>query len=174
MQSEDDEWETVTSSKDVSALGVPEEKQISVRRKCSIICPIYNDPAITYGTIHRKTPPSCRHKRSCSPLSISATSTQITVERTTQTEKAIPRWKQLIYCLLGNDEFRRQRQREASSCKKERGANGTIRQVNSVSMIDRMARVLFPASFGLLNLLYWIIYVTYQEEFTWTRMDSLN
>lgn len=47
----------------------------------------------------------------------------------------------------------------------ERGA--IARHVNSVSLIDRAARVLFPASFSLLNLCYWLVYVTYQEEFKW-------
>lgn len=35
------------------------------------------------------------------------------MERTTQTEIRVPRWRQLLYCLAGDDQYRRQRQREA-------------------------------------------------------------
>lgn len=38
---------------------------------------------------------------------------RLTMERTTQTERRIPQWRQFVYCLMGNDNFRRQRQREA-------------------------------------------------------------
>lgn len=44
---------------------------------------------------------------------------------------------------------------------------GISRHVNSVSYIDRAARIFFPASFGLLNLCYWLVYVTWQEDFKW-------
>lgn len=38
-----------------------------------------------------------------------------TMERMTQTETPkAPLWKQLWYCFLGDDKFRRQRQREAT------------------------------------------------------------
>lgn len=61
---------------------------------------------------------------------------------------------------------RRHRQREvANGC---RGKGERIeRHINSVSHIDRVARVIFPASFTLLNLFYWLAYVTYQEDFKW-------
>lgn len=39
------------------------------------------------------------------------------------------------------------------------------RYINSVSLIDRSARIGFPLSFGILILLYWLIYVTYQDDF---------
>ena len=97
--------------------------------------------------------------------------------RQTQTERQIPKWRQLLYCLAGDDAYRRQRQREAalaaatsSVVKGPRGSadvGAIARHVNSVSHIDRAARVLFPASFGLLNLFYWVIYYTCQEEFDW-------
>lgn len=38
-----------------------------------------------------------------------------TMERTTQTETLLSRWKQFFYCLMGNDEFRKRRQREAAA-----------------------------------------------------------
>jgi gamma-aminobutyric acid receptor subunit alpha len=37
--------------------------------------------------------------------------------------------------------------------------------MNSVSEIDRTARVLFPASFFMLNFLYWLGYVALEEDF---------
>lgn len=36
------------------------------------------------------------------------------MERTTQTERKLPKWKQFLYCLKGDDKFRKQRQREAA------------------------------------------------------------
>lgn len=45
---------------------------------------------------------------------------RLTMERTTQTEFKLPKWRQLIYCLKGDDKFRRQRQREAAA-----SSNGT-------------------------------------------------
>ncbi|GBP17029.1 Gamma-aminobutyric acid receptor alpha-like [Eumeta japonica] len=38
---------------------------------------------------------------------------RLTVERMTQTETRVPRWRQLMYCLAGDDRYRRQRQKEA-------------------------------------------------------------
>ena len=61
---------------------------------------------------------------------------------------------------------RRRRQREAAGNCKKKGEK-IARHINSVSYIDKVARVVFPASFGLLNVCYWVIYVTYQEEFKW-------
>lgn len=61
---------------------------------------------------------------------------------------------------------RRRRQREAATdCRKE--GERIERHINSVSYIDRVARVVFPASFTFLNIFYWVVYVTYQEEFKW-------
>ncbi|RVE46166.1 hypothetical protein evm_009170 [Chilo suppressalis] len=91
---------------------------------------------------------------------------RLTMERTTQTERRVPRWRQLLYCLAGDDKYRRQRQLEA-------GIRGHI---NSVSHIDRAARVLFPASFALLNLFYWLIYAFANNDFDWSDspMNSLS
>lgn len=63
---------------------------------------------------------------------------------------------------------RRRRQREAAANNhRECGDRRVSRHINSVSHIDRVARIVFPASFGLLNVCYWVVYVTYQEEFKW-------
>ncbi|XP_047523010.1 gamma-aminobutyric acid receptor alpha-like [Pieris napi] len=83
---------------------------------------------------------------------------RLTMERTTQTENRVPRWRQLLYCLAGDDQYRRQRQREA----------GNRGHINSVSHIDKAARVLFPASFALLNLFYWMIYAFTDDDFAWS------
>lgn len=40
-------------------------------------------------------------------------SVKLTMERTTQTERRVPRWRQLLYCLAGDDRYRRRRQVEA-------------------------------------------------------------
>lgn len=62
--------------------------------------------------------------------------------------------------------YRRRRQREVASSYRKCG-DRISRHINSVSYIDRVARIVFPASFGLLNVCYWMVYVTYQEEFKW-------
>lgn len=46
---------------------------------------------------------------------------------------------------------------------------GTARHVNSTSLIDSAARIFFPMSFGILNLLYWLVYVTFQADFLHTN-----
>lgn len=142
-----------------------------------------------------------------------STSQMSTMERTTQTEP--PRAKklrQIWLCFLGDDKFRRQRQREATEkCRFSHtkgqcicslillcrmclqvypiilnfcffgfcfwtfstgGANK--RYVNSVSLIDRTARIGFPLSFGTLILLYWLVYVTYQDDFPWVAEQDFN
>lgn len=52
-----------------------------------------------------------------------------------------------IKCVQGNAKYRR-------IMKKSSNATG----VNSVSMIDKVSRILFPVTFILLNLIYWIGY----------------
>lgn len=70
------------------------QRLMAARRRSSLICPIYNDPQHMF-------------KPTTSHLS--------TMERTTQTEPPKePRWKQLWLCFLGDDKFRRRRQREAT------------------------------------------------------------
>ncbi|XP_063224797.1 gamma-aminobutyric acid receptor subunit alpha-2-like [Bacillus rossius redtenbacheri] len=149
---DEEEWE--------DAEGAPEELTVTselldlsgparaARRRSSLICPIYNDPVASHAPA----------------------ATRVRVTRHTQTERLVPHWRQFLYCLAGNDDFRRRRQREAALAagKRPRGPGELVRQVNSVSHIDRTARVVFPASFGLLNILYWLAYYTYQQDFDWT------
>lgn len=120
-----------------------------------------------------------------------STSLHSTMERTTQTEPPkTKKWKQVWLCFLGDDKFRRQRQREATEmslyqfivifqsnfffqlfiCYYHCILDGyNKRYINSVSLIDRSARIGFPLSFGILILLYWLIYVTYQDDFPWFK-----
>ncbi|XP_018579320.1 gamma-aminobutyric acid receptor subunit alpha-2 isoform X1 [Anoplophora glabripennis] len=131
----------------------------SRRRRSSLICPIYNNSSLHYES--RKTSLTSNTQITPPPPPI-----RLTMERTTQTENKLPKWKQFLYCLKGDDKFRKQRQREAAS-KGPGSQHGHTRHVNSVSLIDRAARILFPASFGFFNLCYWMVYFMTQEDFKW-------
>ncbi|XP_034936799.1 gamma-aminobutyric acid receptor alpha-like isoform X2 [Chelonus insularis] len=127
--------------------------EVSTRRRSSMLCSIYNENS-AFGL------------DSGYSISAAVTCKPSTMERHTQTELYTPKWRQFLYCLAGDDAFRRQRQREAASGCRRHGER-VERHINSVSYIDRVARVVFPASFTLLNVFYWLVYVTYQEEFKW-------
>ncbi|XP_032667100.1 gamma-aminobutyric acid receptor alpha-like [Odontomachus brunneus] len=131
----------------------PEILDTSARRRGSLMCAMYSD-GVTY------------ERDSCRSITVAVSSKPSTMERQTQTELILPLWRQFLYCLAGDDAFRRRRQREAASSYRKYG-DRLSRHINSVSYIDRVARIVFPASFGLLNVCYWVIYVTYQEEFKW-------
>ncbi|KAJ8919451.1 hypothetical protein NQ315_016551 [Exocentrus adspersus] len=165
---DEDDWEDCPESAEefigttaADLLNIPRgNNEGSRRRSSSIICPIYNNASLHYEngktslTSSQQLPPP-------PPPPI-----RVTMERTTQTENVLPKWKQFMYCLKGDDKFRKQRQREAAS--KDSGSpHGHTRHVNSVSLIDRAARVLFPASFGFFNLCYWMVYFMSQEDFKW-------
>ncbi|CAD7090290.1 unnamed protein product [Hermetia illucens] len=156
---DDDEWEDIdditeeiggcgggSSSRLSSSIRDSPQRSTSLRRKNSLICPIYNDPT------HIFKPPSSHAS---------------TMERTTQTEPPItPKWKQIWLCLLGDEKFRKQRQREATTKRS--------RHINSVSLIDQVSRIAFPMSFGLFNLLYWMAYAMYQQEFSWPSTATMK
>ncbi|XP_076624059.1 gamma-aminobutyric acid receptor subunit alpha-2 isoform X2 [Colletes latitarsis] len=128
----------------------PESTTDVPRERSSLICDVYSlNESVTYG-------------QGC----ISVSSKPSTMERQTQTEVWIPKWRQFLYCLTGDEAFRRCRQREAARNCKQHGEK-IARHINSVSYIDKVARIVFPASFGFLNICYWVTYVTYQEEFKW-------
>ncbi|XP_014476307.1 PREDICTED: gamma-aminobutyric acid receptor alpha-like isoform X1 [Dinoponera quadriceps] len=131
----------------------PEILDTSARRRGSLMCALYSD-GITY------------ERDSCRSITVAVSSKPSTMEQQTQTELILPLWRQFLYCLAGDDAFRRRRQREAANSYRKYG-DRLSRHINSVSYIDRVARVVFPASFGLLNICYWVVYVTYQEEFKW-------
>uniref|UniRef100_A0A182IXG1 Uncharacterized protein n=2 Tax=Anopheles atroparvus TaxID=41427 RepID=A0A182IXG1_ANOAO len=155
---DEDEWEDMEGVQEIRDL--PSHQQhlmvasatdsprlLAARRRSSLICPIYNDPTHMF-------------KPTSSHLS--------TMERTTQTEPPKePTWKQVWLCFLGDDQFRRRRQREASA------KGGGNRHVNSVSLIDQAARILFPTSFTFFNILYWLVYYTYQADFTWSPLKEV-
>ncbi|XP_042203094.1 gamma-aminobutyric acid receptor alpha-like [Homarus americanus] len=76
----------------------------------------------------------------------------------TQTEKKERCWTQCYHCVLGDEEYRRDRQKTA----------GLQRTMNSVSVIDTVSRIMFPLSYGLLNLWYWLSYYDTELVFNWT------
>ncbi|KAI4462480.1 neurotransmitter gated ion channel [Holotrichia oblita] len=169
---DEEEWEDVEETEEifveVSNSMMLENNYLSTvtRRKNSLVCPKFNDPSLHYDN-RKVTLGTEIIQTQHSPV-------KLTIEKTTQTENKLPKWRQFLYCLQGDDKFRRQRQREAAG---NHGLNEHgVRHVNSVSTIDRMARILFPMSFGLLNLCYWLFYVTYQEDFEWgeTPLHSLS
>ncbi|XP_062139722.1 gamma-aminobutyric acid receptor subunit gamma-2 isoform X3 [Drosophila sulfurigaster albostrigata] len=95
-----------------------------------------------------------------------------TMERTTQTEPpVVSRMHQMWLCLKGDDKFRRQRERDAAAEKSNQGRSGRS-YVNSISLIDRVARVAFPMTFALFNLLYWLAYGMYKKEFSWSMIKA--
>ncbi|XP_070491785.1 gamma-aminobutyric acid receptor subunit alpha-1 isoform X5 [Chironomus tepperi] len=146
---DDDEWEDVDTVEEIggtlnhslaSSRDSP-QKILNSRLRNSMICPIYNE---AYNSTHSESQSGTHSHLS-------------TMERTTQTEPPRkPKWKQVWLCFIGDDEFRKQRAREANA--------GSKKHVNSVSLIDRAARVFFPTSFGILNLLYWL-FLYYHDTF---------
>ncbi|ALC49631.1 CG8916 [Drosophila busckii] len=118
-------------------------------------CAIYNHP--TQAGAHM-------FPRICSHAS--------TMERTTQTEPpAVSRMRQMWLCLKGDQKFRKQRERDAAAEKSVQG-RGAAGYVNSISLIDRVARVAFPMTFALFNLLYWLAYGMYKKEFSWSMIKA--
>jgi gamma-aminobutyric acid receptor subunit alpha len=126
---DDDEWENVEEIEEIGGISrslIPNrdspQRLLNSRLKSSIICPIYNE---AYN-------PSASASQSANHSHLS------TMERTTQTDTPRkPIWKQFWLCFVGNDEFRKQRAKEATS--------GSKKHVNSVSLIDRAARIIFPS-----------------------------
>ncbi|XP_063823540.1 gamma-aminobutyric acid receptor alpha-like [Ostrinia nubilalis] len=144
---DDSEWEELIEEVGGDAFAA---RQLAVRRRSS---------ARSVTNYSFSLPAASHEDGGASPSSpAGGGAVRLTMERTTQTETRVPRWRQLLYCLAGDDRYRRQRQLEAGS----RG------HINSVSHIDRAARVLFPASFALLNLFYWMIYAFSSADFAWS------
>ncbi|XP_055844914.1 gamma-aminobutyric acid receptor subunit alpha-2 [Episyrphus balteatus] len=148
----EDEWEDVDEMAEESdgvvtsehkstesVRGSPQSVSGAFRKRNSMICPIYNDPTLIFQA----------------PSSHAST-----MERTTQTEPpVVSKCKQVWLCFIGDDKFRKQRERDATV----KGG----RHMNSVSLIDQVARIAFPASFILFNLLYWLAYGMYKKDFPW-------
>ncbi|KAG8333043.1 Gamma-aminobutyric acid receptor subunit alpha-4 [Homalodisca vitripennis] len=172
---DEEEWEDVGVEEMVGMVGMsraPSDTESlsfrAARRRSSLICPIYNDPAIGMTGGMTASP----KRLSLSTLGARIHTGRNTVERQTQTEVRVPRWKQLFYCLVGNEDYRKQRQREAA--RDINLATGVSKHINSVSYIDQAARVLFPASFAALNFAYWMLYGAYPEEFGWKDPPSVS
>ncbi|CAK1578210.1 unnamed protein product [Parnassius mnemosyne] len=152
---DDSEWEELIEEVGGDAFAA---RQLAVRRRSSSRSATNLNFLPTQG--------NCTNGGEDLPPPPEQTSVRLTMERTTQTERRVPRWRQLLYCLAGDDRYRRQRQIEA-------GKRGHI---NSVSHIDKAARILFPASFALLNLFYWMIYAFSSDDFAWSDnpMNTLS
>ncbi|CAK1551684.1 unnamed protein product [Leptosia nina] len=144
---DDSEWEELIEEVGGDAFAA---RQLAVRRRSS--SKSANNYSLSYPAQSNSSGESDLQAHEEQP------SVRLTMERTTQTENRVPRWRQLLYCLAGDDQYRRQRQREA----------GNRGHINSVSHIDKAARVLFPASFALLNLFYWMIYAFTDDDFAWS------
>ena len=63
----------------------------------------------------------------------------------------------LLKNMSGFQDYRKQRQSEAA-------AQGST---NSTSKIDSMARILFPMSFFMFNVIYWYSYFSAHPPFEW-------
>ncbi|KAH8294500.1 hypothetical protein KR044_012270 [Drosophila immigrans] len=123
----------------------------AVGKRNAFSCPIYNGAAHIFPKL---------------------SSHASTMERTTQTEPpVISRMHQMWLCLKGDVKFRRQRERDAAAEKSKEGRSGRS-YVNSISLIDRVARVAFPMTFALFNLLYWLAYGMYKKEFSWSMIKA--
>ncbi|KAH8237720.1 hypothetical protein KR038_008954, partial [Drosophila bunnanda] len=121
------------------------------RKRAALIGPLFNEPS---AYIYPKT-----------------SSHASTMERTTQTEPpVVSRMRQIWLCLKSDDNFRKQRERDAAAEKSGQGRGASY--VNSVSLIDRVARIAFPMSFAFFNLLYWLAYGMYKKEFSWSSIKS--
>ncbi|XP_022653054.1 gamma-aminobutyric acid receptor alpha-like isoform X1 [Varroa destructor] len=75
--------------------------------------------------------------------------------------RRVNRWLQFLYCIAGNKRYRDEMRRSAP-----RGQTA-----NSVSKIDRCSRILFPVSFIVLNVLYWVGYTQFAED-GWQRTSD--
>lgn len=131
---DEEEWESVEEIEEIGGnlnhSLIPSrdspQKLLNNRLKNSMICPIYNE-----ADVKNAYNPSMSGSQSGTHSHLS------TMERTTQTD--VPRkpiLKQFWLCFIGDDDFRKERAREAQSESKK--------HVNSVSLIDRTARVIFP------------------------------
>lgn len=52
-------------------------------------------------------------------------------------------------------------------------SDSSSRYINSVSTIDQFARIFFPLSFATLNLMYFLCYVTFQDDFPGVKNQSM-
>ncbi|XP_059060236.1 gamma-aminobutyric acid receptor alpha-like [Achroia grisella] len=146
---DDSEWEELIEEVGGDAFAA---RQLAVRRRSSV------RSAANYSFTVPPTSNNCPEDNTSQDAPEQPCAVRLTMERTTQTETRVPRWRQLLYCLAGDDRYRRQRQVEA----------GNRGHINSVSHIDRAARVMFPASFALLNLFYWMVYAFSNDDFAWS------
>ncbi|XP_043067116.2 gamma-aminobutyric acid receptor alpha-like [Drosophila bipectinata] len=122
------------------------------------ICALTNNGSENFK--HNTYDPMIRESSLCS----------LTMEHKAQ--KRLPvmsRKKQMWLCLKNDDTFRKLRARNAAA---ENNQGQTANYVNSVSLIDRIARIAFPTSFAFCNFLYWLSYGMYKKEFSWSTIEQ--
>ncbi|OXA53155.1 Gamma-aminobutyric acid receptor subunit alpha-6 [Folsomia candida] len=89
------------------------------------------------------------------PIEVYETTPSKSMEsKETQTERKMSCFRQFLRCVVADLEFRRERMR----------ASIAESSTNSVSKIDRISRVLFPVSFTMLNIFYWVMYYHISDE----------
>lgn len=118
-----DDEEMCTESSNSNELSTENAVSPGVRQR-SLICPIYKvkknhhiccDGMTKMGEFQGSSVGYGNRKTLCSYIQPLHPDHHGTMERTTQTETLLSRWKQFFYCLMGNDEFRKKRQREAAA-----------------------------------------------------------
>lgn len=73
---------------------------------------------------------------------------------------------QFWYCFTANEQYKKE-------MIKRRGKSQTLCAVNSVSMIDKVSRILFPLVFFILNMAYWSFYINERNAdfIQWNQND---
>ncbi|KAH8387696.1 hypothetical protein KR093_008926 [Drosophila rubida] len=144
----------------------------SAGKRNAFSCPIYNVSVSSKPLCNTVALLLQNREQSGAQMFPKLSSHASTMERTTQTEPpVVSRMHQMWLCLKGDDKFRRQRERDAAAEKSHQGRSGRS-YVNSISLIDRVARVAFPMTFALFNLLYWLAYGMYKKEFSWSMIKA--
>jgi len=91
-------------------------------------------------------------------LDLSEEKSNLKNSSTKKREQKLSIFHQFVLCFLANEDFRKKREKAATLA-------GT--SFNSVSKIDNFARLLFPLTFLLFNLLYWSHYAGKIGRFDW-------
>lgn len=76
-------------------------------------------------------------------------------------QKLLNCMRAFLYCIVGSASYRRRRQQMAQFHGRNR---------NSVSLVDKIARTLFPVAFLLFNVFYWVIYCS--TALSWSENED--
>ncbi|XP_071514973.1 gamma-aminobutyric acid receptor subunit alpha-5 isoform X2 [Panulirus ornatus] len=167
IMAEEEEWEDVEILEDRCSLGDMQElvQAQDTSFDGSIDASLDSRPEIVFlNSTHKKNCPRNAAKlyatlnSDAGVLNHAGDSLATFKSTETQTEMKERCWTQFYHCVLGDDSYRRERQRTAC----------LQRSINSVSVIDTISRILFPLSYGLLNLWYWYSYYDTELVFNWS------